>query len=60
MYWETKDQNNLDAYERPIIQWHNTHLPNTFKLLLSHTALGHSVCCSIIEQMCSKLIVWQV
>ena len=36
--------------KKSIIQWHNTHLANTFKLLLSHTDLAHCVCCSIIDK----------
>ena len=48
--WDTKEQYKLDAYEKYIIQWHNMHLPNTFKLLLSHIDLAHSVCCSINDK----------
>ena len=41
-FWEPEGI-MLDGYEQPIIQWQHTHLPNTFKLLLSHSDLAHSV-----------------
>ena len=38
-----------------IIQWHNSHVPDTFKLLLSHTDLAQSVCWSIIDKDVQKV-----
>ena len=44
LVWFKKSKEiKLDGYEQPIIQWQHTHLPNTFKLLLSHSDLAHSV-----------------
>ena len=47
-FWES-NRIKLDGYEQPIIQWHHTDLPNTFKLLLSHSNLAHSVCYNVID-----------